>query len=158
MSDTYFWCAVTLVCVCVDALGVNWGLCSFCKEKVRTVFLIQCITDQGLVGLEQFSQRQHQCLHTRDLTVDVHGQVVLQGAEAGEGGEGAARRRGVVPPRPGAVRRRPQPRPAVPEPELDALLLTVRGRHVRVNCNETKDSGQSESYTSLWNVRRFSYW
>ncbi len=25
MHDTYFWCAVTLVCVCIDALGVNWG-------------------------------------------------------------------------------------------------------------------------------------
>ncbi len=25
MHDTYFWCAVTLVCVCLDALGVNWG-------------------------------------------------------------------------------------------------------------------------------------
>ncbi len=26
MCETYFWCAVTLVCVRVDALGVNWGL------------------------------------------------------------------------------------------------------------------------------------
>ncbi len=26
VSDTYFWCAVTLVCVCVDALGVNCEL------------------------------------------------------------------------------------------------------------------------------------
>ncbi len=25
MCDAYFWCTVTLVCVCVDALGVNWG-------------------------------------------------------------------------------------------------------------------------------------
>ncbi len=25
MCDTYFWCAVTLVCVRVDALGVDWG-------------------------------------------------------------------------------------------------------------------------------------
>ncbi len=25
MSDTHFWCAVSLVCVCIDALGVNWG-------------------------------------------------------------------------------------------------------------------------------------
>ena len=25
MRDTYFWCTVTLVCACVDALGVDWG-------------------------------------------------------------------------------------------------------------------------------------
>ncbi len=24
MHDTHFWCTVTLVCVCIDALGVDW--------------------------------------------------------------------------------------------------------------------------------------
>ncbi len=29
MRDTHFWYAMTLVCVCVDALGVHWGSLTF---------------------------------------------------------------------------------------------------------------------------------
>ena len=37
-GDTHFWCAVTLVCACVDLLGVDWGsgilLCVTCSPCV----------------------------------------------------------------------------------------------------------------------------
>ncbi len=39
MRDTYFWCAVTLVCMCVDALGVNWG--SSKKRKQRATLPVR---------------------------------------------------------------------------------------------------------------------
>ncbi len=34
-SDTYFWCAVTLVCISVDALGVNWGAGELIRCELR---------------------------------------------------------------------------------------------------------------------------
>ena len=50
MYDTYFWCTVTLMCVCVDELGVDWESVTArldCPSPVRLLGLTEHVVVEG---------------------------------------------------------------------------------------------------------------